>query len=196
MKWFVWLLLFFTPHYAAFADTPKNTLKNRFCIFSGQFTTNNMGRSANPIDSDYEDYYLTAAAYGREILTFQELMSAGLEIGVARRYGKGVKGSEVWGAIFLLQGLPLGCWGKISPGLAAGFSFVDKSLGVERQREKRNGGKAAFLFYLGPEIAFSVTDFPNWEVVYRLHHRSGGNGTLGDFREGYNANTIGIRYNY
>ncbi len=69
-------------------------------------------------------------------------------------------------------------------------------MGEEIQREKGRGGNASFLFYLGPEVAFSFPGFRRWEIVYRLHHRSGAGGLLGGLYEGYNSNTIGIRYRF
>ena len=43
-----------------------------------------------------------------------------------------------------------------------------------------DNGNASWLFYLGPEVAFSLPRHPRWELVYRLHHRSGASSLLGN----------------
>ncbi len=50
--------------------------------------------------------------------------------------------------------------------------------------------------YFGPELAVSLVNRPDIEFVYRLHHRSGAEGTFGKLYEGYNANVFGIRYKF
>jgi hypothetical protein len=42
----------------------------------------------------------------------------------------------------------------------------------------------------------ALVDNPNWELVYRIQHRSGAYGVIAHFIEGANANTVGIRYRY
>ena len=52
------------------------------------------------------------------------------------------------------------------------------------------------LFYLGFDLAFSLTSSPNTELVFRIQHRSGGYGLLGGMKEGNNANVVGIRHRF
>jgi hypothetical protein len=75
-----------------------------------------------------------------------------------------------------------------------GLSAVTNCVGIECQREMQHQGNAHLLFYFSPEVAFALPQFPNVDLVYQLHHRSGLFGTLGRMEEGTNANVLGIRY--
>ena len=57
-------------------------------------------------------------------------------------------------------------------------------------------GGARLIGYLSPEIFFALVDHSEWEIVLRLHHRSGANGTFGGMGEGYNASVAGVRYRF
>jgi hypothetical protein len=78
-----------------------------------------------------------------------------------------------------------------------GFSMVTGPGAMEpyRIREYAPGGQGdpTFLFYLGPELAFRHRARPDWEFVYRLHHRSGGWYTFGNMKGGNNAQVFGLR---
>ena len=69
-------------------------------------------------------------------------------------------------------------------------------MGVERERENENHGNATLLGYVGPEISLSIAALPHWEFAYRLHHRSGAHGRIGNMGEGANANVIGLKYRF
>ena len=85
---------------------------------------------------------------------------------------------------------------RISSGITPGLSFTTNSIGREREREIGYNGSGRALFFLAPEVSLSLADHPEWELVYRVQHRSGANGTLGKLREGYNANVVGVRYRF
>ena len=78
----------------------------------------------------------------------------------------------------------------------ASVSAVTAPTALEHERELYYDGDASVLGFLGPELAFRLRQAPNLELVYQLHHRSGGNGTFGNMGEGSNANTIGLRYRF
>ena len=108
-----------------------------------------------------------------------------------------INSPEIWfGSRFSFDGLTLFNTFRIGGGMTFGFSFTGDSIGVERGREIVKNGSARVLGYLGPEIFFALADHPEWEIVYRLHHRSGANGTFGHMGEGYNANVLGVRYRF
>ncbi|HEY1426290.1 MAG TPA: hypothetical protein VGF50_06420 [Caulobacteraceae bacterium] len=70
------------------------------------------------------------------------------------------------------------------------------SIGRERERALSQHGNAHFLFYFGPELAFSLTRRERIELTFGVHHRSGANRALGHIEEGYDANTLGLRYRF
>ena len=84
---------------------------------------------------------------------------------------------------------------SITPSLTAGLSAVTGTIGEESVRAAAIGQSVPVLFYLGPEIAISHADYPNLEVVGRIHHRSGGFGVIAPI-DGSNAAVVGLRYKF
>ncbi len=161
--------------------------------FAGRYTTETTSDSAIPFQADYENSYVLGGAYARDAYEPGWSTVIGWELGGAVRAGERWSG-EVWvGPTIRHRGLPVFGVALLKPAVTVGFSAVDRSIGEERDREARNDRDATLLYYFGPELAFSVPRHPQWELVYRLHHRSGGNRTLGDMGEGHNASTLGLR---
>jgi hypothetical protein len=175
---------------------PGNVPQTRIHIYFGQYTTDNMGDTLKIFKADYEKNYLLAAAYSRDFLELGYGLHLGSEIGVAVRFGENWTG-EMWvGVVIRPKGFTSREGITIGPALTVGLSAISKSMGEEIKREKGRRGNASFLFYLGPEIVVTFPGFRQWELVYRLHHRSGAGGALGGLYEGYNSNTIGFRYRF
>ena len=76
-----------------------------------------------------------------------------------------------------------------------GLSYATGTQGYESQRMTEWGTYEPVLIYLGPEIALSLVDQPQWEVFTRFHHRSGGYGLIADM-DASNAVTAGLRYKF
>ena len=188
----VFLALFFCPS----PVYPAETYQTRIHIYFGQYTTDNMGDTLKILKAHYEKNSLLAGAYSRDFMELGYGLRLGGEIGTALRFGTDWTG-ELWGGV-VIRPKPFTSREGISIGLACtvGLSAISKSMGEEINREIGRRGNASFLFYLGPEIILTFPGLRNWELVYRLHHRSGAGGLLGGLYEGYNANTIGLRYRF
>jgi hypothetical protein len=186
------LALFGRPSSAHPGDLPQT----RIHIYFGQYTTDNMGDTLKIFKAHYEKNYLLAGAYSRDFLELRDGTHLGGEIGVAARFGTNITG-ELWGGVVFRPKAFTSREG-ITVGMAftVGLSAISKSMGEEIKREIGRGGNASFLFYLGPEIVVTFPGLRNWELVYRLHHRSGAGGLLGGLYEGYNSNTFGLRYRF
>ena len=165
------------------------------------------------LESPYYDNYIVGAVYQRRFRELGNRFVLGGEIDIADRFGHylvccGDKlvtqtvtssnihhSGEMWfGPTIRYESFVLFDRLRITPSMTVGFSLTTNSIGVERGREIDRNGSARFLFYLGPEVAFSTASMPNLELVFRLHHRSGALGLLGHLNEGYNANVVGLRY--
>ncbi|MFW6216695.1 MAG: hypothetical protein ACOC3Y_02600 [Desulfohalobiaceae bacterium] len=199
MKHRIWLwgflLLILWCVQAQAAEVKLSRPKNSLHMFGGQFTRESIGGTAELDEAKYEDNYILAIDYYRELFSPGWGAYFGFELGFGNRFGD-EHAQEAWGAVaFRHQGWRIANVLTISPGLSFGVSLVDEAIGTEAYRENQDTDRdASLLFYLSPEIALSFSQFQSWELVYRLHHRSGADRTLGEFREGHNANTIGVRY--
>ncbi|MEF2552192.1 hypothetical protein VQ042_12580 [Aurantimonas sp. A2-1-M11] len=117
----------------------------------------------------------------------------GFEVGGAGRFGDNTSG-ELWSGIVLRhEGVSVADSLHFSPSLTVGLSAVTETVGREARNEIMDGGDATILFYLGPEISVSLSSARETELFWRLHHRSGAGGTLGDMRGAANANVFGFR---
>jgi hypothetical protein len=195
------IVSFFTIVFALFscpssADS-DNVPKNSIHIFFGQYTTVCMGDSLEVFKaSNYEKNYPLALAYARNFRDLGYGLRMGGEFGLADRLGATLS-TEIWsGVVIRHKGFTSHEGLNVALSLTVGLSLISKSVGEEIKREVGREGNATFLFYLGPELVFSYPGLRRWEFVYRLHHRSGAGGTLGGLYEGYNANTLGIRYRF
>jgi hypothetical protein len=156
------------------------------------------------------DNNIVGAAYNHDFYKLGFGFTLGAEVGVADRFGhyaiccdtivkssSVLNSAELWvGPRISFDGFVLFNTIRIAGAATTGLSFVTSSIGHERGRELAWAGNARTLIYFGPEIIISLVSHPEFEFVYREHHRSGANGTFGRIREGYNANVFGIRYKF
>lgn len=188
-------LFLLTATYPVFGQVhggPENSIH----VFYGRYTSGNIWESINVYKADYESNHVLAAAYGKDLKESNLGYVIGVEIGLGLRFGDR-ETFEVWGGPSLRShGLSLFNKAVISSSVTGGLSLIDRSIGVERMRETNSGGNARLLFYFGFDLYMLLLEHPDWELVYRLHHRSGGSQTLGNFYDGHNANTIGIRHRF
>jgi hypothetical protein len=172
-----------------------STLRQSIFFFGGAFANESMKDASQIVNSSYDGNSVIGLGY--QCYTWSSgHFHLGWEVGIACRLGGG-DSVEFWGGPTIrYDGIVLADRWKITPSFTAGLSVVTETIGVERHREDYYGGDGTLLFYLAPEIAISSAVRPNVELFYRLHHRSGAGGLLGELREGYNANVIGLRVRY
>jgi hypothetical protein len=177
------------PHFApVVADSPHSIF-----VFAGALADGDLGDALLLVDNNYSGSFIGGAAYRYDFLRLPFDFSLGAEVGIAGRFGHG-ESAEFWGAAALrYRNLWLGSLNLI-PAVMFGLSAVTGPTGIEHVNVAIHHGNEKLLFYLGFELAFALPDYSGWELVYRVHHRSGGYGTLGDLREGNNANVLGFRH--
>jgi hypothetical protein len=187
---------------------------NGIVVFGGPMSTRAFGSTMRfdtdfPIGPNYDNFFI-GAAYDRDWWRLGYGFTAGFEIGVGDRFGHYalccttviksnsiLNSPELWaGPRISFDGIVVANTLRIAGALTFGFSVAGNSIGREREAEISWNGNARFLGYLGPELSFSLVDFPEWDLVYRVQHRSGADGIFGNIREGYNANTLGLRYRF
>ena len=196
----------------ALASQPR--LKQSVFGFAGRTNSGNLGSTfafgSGAPETIFFDNYIIGGAYQRDFIQFNSGVLIGAEVGLADRFGnysvccdtvvhsnRVAHSAELWGGIsFRHEGLALFDAIRISPGFIFGLSAVSNPIGQEALHQFDHQGSAKVLFYLGFDLAFALANFPNTELVMRVHHRSGGYGTLGGLKEGNNANVVGIRHRF
>jgi hypothetical protein len=201
-------------------NSGSNSSPNSILVFGGRMSTTDLTPTlifnVGPVDTQpHYDNYIFGVAYDRDLFNLGYGFHFGVEVGIADRLGNYkeccapiitsnsiVESGEFWAgpqiryAGFVLFGLV-----RIGGAVTFGLSTVTNSIGAELERQIDDSGNARLLYYFGPEIDFSTPSVPNLELVLKVQHRSGGQEllflpTLGNMREGYNANVAGIRYRF
>jgi len=189
---FAGALAWFAALSPALAQSTEAFEQNVF-VFGGPLTSESFGHTFLFWRDHYEPNAFLGVGYQRFFYDYQGF-GLGLEAGVGIRVGE-APSAEVWtGAVARFTRIEIGDF-TVTPSLTAGFSLVSDTIGAETMRTARAGESAAFLFYLGPEIAVSSAAAPQWEAFTRVQHRSGGYGTVAHI-DGSNALTAGLRYKF
>ena len=162
-------------------------------FFAGRFQNLDFGHSFDPFTAPYNSDSIVGGGYQQFFSNWNGL-KFGAEIGLAARFST-VTSAELWGGIVgRYDGWSLGPV-RISPALTFGLSAVSGYVTTEAQQVPRLGKDVPVLFYLGPELNFSLVDHPNVEAFIRIQHRSGGYGTIAKI-DAANADAIGLRWKF
>jgi len=76
-----------------------------------------------------------------------------------------------------------------------GLSYATKKPEYEKEITL-NDKTSRLLYYMMVEMAFDLPSLSHWELVLRVHHRSGFYGLINDVRGGSNYLGLGLRYNF
>ena len=131
----------------------------------------------------WDDSGMVAATYSRRIGSFGhskvgEIVSFEFEVGVGQRFGSQTE-TEIWGAAYVRWHLfPWNRWVKTTVGISSGLNYATGISDWEVNRSGNDEG-SRLLHYLTPEITFAWPRNPNFEIISRFHHRSGGSDMFG-----------------
>ena len=79
-------------------------------------------------------------------------------------------------------------------GLGGGLSYATDIPSIEINPNDPNGNYSGLLHYIALEATFALPKYKDWQLVYRLHHRSGVFGLMQAENSGNTAIQIGIRH--
>lgn len=148
-----------------------------------------------PWDWKTKDSTLLSGAFNRELVTYSDLFAFEGELGAGKRFGEQKEG-EFWGAIyFRWKKFPWNDYIRTTVGVSTGINYATDISRIEREKSEDHQSKV--LHYLSPEITFGLPDREDLDLVFRFHHRSGGN--LGVFNKtggGSQYQTVGLRYRW
>ena len=82
-------------------------------------------------------------------------------------------------------------------GIGEGLSYATRIPAEEAKDAEQAGDPTKHLInFLTLELTAALPSYPQWQLVSRIHHRSGAFGTYGAGNSGSNALTLGIRYSF
>lgn len=170
----VWLLALLLSS-AALAGESRD--KNwALSVYSGVFTSKNYGQTIYELPGETEDKYLQALALSRHLVHWGRHLSFELEAGFAQHFGKHQQGKQSYQEYVTALALryhtfPWDDYLNTSLAFGQGVSFVSERPQREVQKDSES---QRWLIYLLTELAVELPWSRDWEVFYRIHHRSGG----------------------
>jgi hypothetical protein len=140
-----------------------------------------------------ESSFILAVALAREIWRFRDWFGFELE-GQAVRHFDEMNHWEFNGLLVARWHMfPWDNFVDTSFAIGDGISYATEVPKVEK-REDKDAGK--WLNYLMFELTLGLPQYPKWDVLFRIHHRSSVQGRIGARDAGSNFFCTGIRYNF
>jgi len=79
--------------------------------------------------------------------------------------------------------------------VSTGLNYATGVSEVERERARDDQG-ARLMHFFSPEVTFALPQAPQYELLFRFHHRSGVFGLISDAWGGAQYGTIGLRVRF
>jgi hypothetical protein len=154
-----------------------------------------------PWEWEFTGAGLVAGAVSRRLMTIARVIDLEAEVGIGQRFGN-MHETEVWAALFARwTWFPWNDYVRTSIATSTGLNYASGIPAAERERDgQRRGSK--LLHYFSPELTLGLPSVPQWDLVARIHHRSGARVLFGDVGlfhgvdGGAHFATIGLRYRF
>lgn len=138
-------------------------------------------------------YYFLAFAVSRKIYSFSKHLDLELE-GQAVKHMGGQHHGEFNG-LFALRWLTFP-WNKYIDTTVAVGDGLSYGTSTAKLEEEMHGKNSLLLNYLMLEMSFALPETPRWNLVVRLHHRSGVFGIFDGIEGASNSVGVGIKYKF
>jgi hypothetical protein len=146
-------------------------------VFGGLFGAN---RFTPPHEFDFNDDGIVAAAISRRFANFAGVIDFEAEAGVAQRFGEDTE-SEVWAAFYARWTyFPWNRWIRTTMAVSTGLNYASSVSQLELAQGRAGASGSKLLNFLSPELTLALPEAPNTELLFRLHHRSGGREIVGN----------------
>jgi hypothetical protein len=148
--------------------------------------------NASEID---ESFKFIALAIGRQIVCYKNI-DLELEGQVVKHFEN--QNHMEFNALFIVRWLkfPWNNYINTSFAIGDGLSMATKIPKLERELHDDRSGVSQLLNYLLLELSFSLPNTPQWNLIGRLHHRSGVAGIFNGANGGSNGLGLGIKYKF
>ncbi len=174
--------------------TPRGEYKWAVTAYYGKLTSDTLS-DVLTFKADYDsDYKFWVLALTRKLKT----VNPSLTIEAEGQIAKHTTGQDHWelNGLFALRWLRFPWDGFIDTTVAggAGLSFATEVPPFEVETE---GSSDKLLGYLMFELTVGPPSIPQWDLVSRIHHRSGAGKIFGSDVEGAsNSITVGVKYRF
>ena len=154
-----------------------------------------------PWTSSFDDTQLLSGMVSRRVYEFGQDSLLGpywfidWEVGAGQRFGNSTA-TELWTALyFKYDGFPWPNTIYMTAGVSTGVNYATSTSDHE-VRKSGNGTGTNLLHYFSPEITFANPDNKDFEIVARLHHRSGVFGLFDGVDGGSTFLSVGFRRHF
>ena len=163
-----------------------------FTVFGAEVSGDTLA-DAIKFSASYEDAYFVGVALARRVgslpgyVAFEVEWQAIQHLGDQQHQEFNILATARWLPFPWDQYLDTSC------AIGEGGSYAIKIPEVEARTHENT---SRFLNYLLLELALALPDVPQWNLVFRIHHRSGIYGLINDVEGASNALCLGVRYNF
>ncbi len=163
-------------------------------LYAGQYSDTALIQNLQ-FDHEFQDSDIFVVSIGRHLARYGQLMAVELEgqFGIHR----GRQNQQEINCALTLRWLSLP-WDKYvdtSFAFGNGISYATADPPLERENAD-NGQTAQWLYYILAEWAFAIDDDAQWELFWRIHHRSGVYGRMAGNNAGSNFVGLGLRWRF
>lgn len=148
------------------------------------------------------DGAIIAATLGRRAATLASFIDIEPEVGIAKRFGNQDE-FEVWAAVyFRWTEFPWNQTIYTTAAVSTGLNYTFGISDIEKIRAGNDGEGSRLMHFFSPEITFAMPDKKDIELLFRFHHRSGGQEIFCDSKifncasGGAHYATVGLRFRY
>jgi len=167
--------------------------------YSGMYTPRTFGETVFRFPGDLEKNYIHAFGLNRRLFRWPKHFTWEGEFLFAVHHGRNETGRqryEEYAACLLLRyhRFPWDRYLNTTVAFGEGLSYTSElSL---REAQAASGETRKLLNYLAVELGFALPRYPDWSLVYRIHHRSGVFGLMGGLAGVSDYYCLGIRYRF
>lgn len=146
-------------------------------------------------DHDFENSNVYVLSVGKEVARYKQWIA--LEVEGQAGHHTGRQDHQEINLAFTLRYLPF-FWDHIvdtSFAFGNGVSYATKIPALEEEAAGEDDTNQ-WLYYILVEWAFSLPKYPQWDLFWRIHHRSGVYGRIAGDEAVSNFVGIGLRYRF
>ena len=169
----VWILIASLASNAGAQVDPKGNDPDRYQWFVTAYGGAHAQDDINDVvtfQPKFEDNaYVGAVALARELWHYKKYLSFELEGQVAKHFNKDTQWEFVGVLIGRWHYFPWNKYVDTSLAVGDGFSYYTEVSEVEKEDDEDAQRSLNYLLF---EVALGLPDYPKWDLVFRIHHRS------------------------